>query len=64
MSGKFFGGLALALLFASSTSIAQQPYVDIEQRLTAEQLRAVGLSPEQLARLNGMLRNARGGCKQ
>lgn len=58
MIRKFFGGLALALLFASSGAIAQQPYVDIEQRLSAEQLRAVGLSPEQLALLNGMLREA------
>ncbi len=59
MMRNLFGGvLALALVFASSTTLAQQPYVDIEQRLTAEQLRAVGLSPEQLALLNGMLREA------
>ena len=57
MIGKFFGRLALALL-ASSTSIAQQPYVDIEQRLTPEQLREVGLSPAQLELLNRMLREA------
>ena len=59
MIGKLFGGwLASALLFACSTTIAQQPYLDIEQRLTPEQLRAVGLSPEQLELLNRMLREA------
>lgn len=58
MSNLFGGVLALALVFASSTTLAQQPYVDIEQRLTPDQLRAVGLSPEQLALLNGMLREA------
>jgi hypothetical protein len=59
MMRNLFGGvLALALVFASSTTLAQQPYVDIEQRLTPEQLRAVGLSPEQLQLLNRMLREA------
>jgi hypothetical protein len=56
--GKVIRGLALAILLASSVANAQQPYVDIEQRLTAEQLRAVGLSPVQLEMLNHMLRDA------
>jgi hypothetical protein len=50
---------ALALVFASSAVIAGQPYVDIEQRLTAEQLRATGLdtlSSGQLELLNQLLR--------
>jgi hypothetical protein len=46
--------LPLALLAAQ----AQAQYVDIEQRLTPEQLREVGLRPEQLARLNALLRQA------
>ena len=48
--------LAAALAFASFAAMAAQPYVDIEQRLNAEQLREVGLTPEQLAKLNRMLR--------
>jgi hypothetical protein len=37
---------------------AQAGYVAIEQRLSAEQLREVGLTPEQLAKLNRMLGEA------
>lgn len=37
---------------------AQTPYVDIEQRLTPEQLEQVGLTQEQLATLNRLLRDA------
>ncbi|MFD1297724.1 hypothetical protein ACFQ4Q_13915 [Lysobacter gummosus] len=48
--------LALALL--SPMALAKPPYVEIEQRLTPEQLREVGLSAEQLATLNRMLREA------
>jgi len=51
-------GLAMALLFAPFAAMAEQPYVDIEQRLTAEQLREVDLSPAQLQLLNRMLREA------
>jgi hypothetical protein len=58
MIGKLFSGLAFALWFASPAAMAQQPYVDIEQQLSAEQLRAVGLSPAQLEMLNHMLRGA------
>ncbi|MBF6023841.1 hypothetical protein [Lysobacter niastensis] len=58
MIGKAAAGLALALL--SMAALAQEPYVDIEQRLTAEQLREVGLTPDQLQRLNRMLREAEG----
>jgi hypothetical protein len=57
MSVKF--ALGLALLLAPFSVLAKQPYVDIEQRLTAEQLHATGLdtlSPEQLKLLNGLLR--------
>jgi hypothetical protein len=52
-------GFALLLSFASLASfvaMAERPYVDIEQRLTAEQLDEVGLSPAQLDLLNRMLR--------
>lgn len=48
--------LALALL--PSLAWAQAPYVKLEQRLSAEQLRATGLdtlTPEQLALLNALL---------
>ena len=41
MSGKMLGVL-LALSFASTAAMAQQAYVDIEQRLTAEQRHATG----------------------
>ncbi|MFC3550219.1 hypothetical protein ACFOLC_04250 [Lysobacter cavernae] len=51
-------GLSLALYSAPFAVLAQPPYVDIEQRLSAEQLRTVGLSPEQLQMLNRMLREA------
>lgn len=57
MSAKF--ALGLTLLLASFAVPAKQPYVDIEQRLTAEQLRATGLdqlSSGQLKLLNGLLR--------
>lgn len=49
---------ALALLLAPIAVPAQTTHVDIEQRLTAEQLQQVGLSPAQLALLNRMLREA------
>ncbi len=51
-------GLVVAMLFASFAAMAQQSYVDIEKRLTPEQLREVNLTPEQLALLNSMLREA------
>ena len=57
MSVKF--ALGLMLFLAPFAVLAKQPYVDIEQRLTAEQLHATGLdtlSPEQLKLLNGLLR--------
>lgn len=50
--------LALALTLAGFGAAAQQAYVAIEQRLSAEQLREVGLSPTQLALLNRMLRES------
>src|SRR5687768_7638446 len=58
MSGKKLA-VALALSFAACVAMAQQSYIDIEQRLTAEQRRATGLdtlSPVQLALLNRLLR--------
>lgn len=57
MLSKFVVGWTL--LVASSLAMAKQPYVDIEQRLTAEQLQATGLSQlsaEQLKLLNSLLR--------
>ena len=50
--------LLLALLSACGLAIAQQAYVAIEQKLSADQLREVGLGPEQLALLNRYLREA------
>lgn len=52
------GALALLVLVAFAAS-GQASYVDIERRLTAEQLRETGLdrlSPAQLAALNRLLR--------
>src|SRR5688572_2586136 len=52
-------GVLLALSFAPATAMAQQAYVDIEQRLTAEQRHATGLdklSLAQLELLNRLLR--------
>ena len=57
-SSKLFG-LAAMLVFAAHDAGAQSPYVDIERRLTPEQLRETGLdrlTPAQLARLNQLLR--------
>ncbi|WP_454829434.1 hypothetical protein [Pseudoxanthomonas wuyuanensis] len=54
--------LAAMLLAAAMPAIAQDGYVKIEQRLSAEQLRATGLdglSAEQLALLNELLRQDR-----
>ncbi len=48
----------VALSFSTFAAMADQAYVNIEQRLTAEQLRETGLdtlSPEQLKRLNQLL---------
>lgn len=62
MSGKMLGVL-LALSFASTAAMAQQAYLDIEQRLTAEQRHATGLdtlSPAQLELLNRLLREESG----
>ena len=50
--------MLLTLCLAPSASRAQDAYVDIEQRLTAEELRAVGLSQAQLELLNRLLRKA------
>lgn len=50
---------AAALFFAAAAS-AEQPYVDLEKRLTAEQLRATGLdtlTQAQIALLNRLLRD-------
>jgi len=48
----------LLTLLLSAPLQARPPYVELEQRLTPEQLREVGLSAEQLATLNRMLREA------
>lgn len=50
--------LALSLVLSPLAAFAQQAYVNIEQRLTPEQLRSVGLTPTQLEQLNRMLREA------
>ena len=53
--------LMLALATLSPHAAAQTPYISIEQRLTPEQLRSVGLTDEQLDKLNRMLREAQDG---
>lgn len=50
--------LTLSLVLSPLTAFAQQAYVNIEQRLTPEQLRSVGLTSAQLEQLNRMLREA------
>jgi hypothetical protein len=50
--------LALACALAAPAALAQSGYVEIERRLSAEQLREVGLTPAQLAMLNRLLRDA------
>jgi len=50
--------LLLALLALSCAAQARKPYVEIERKLSAQQLQDVGLSAEQLAKLNRMLREA------
>jgi len=52
--------LTLLLMAIAALALAQPPYVNIEQRLTTEQLHATGLdtlSPAQLAALNAVLRD-------
>jgi hypothetical protein len=58
MARPLIHGLTLALLLAPFSVLAQSGYVDIEQRLSAQQLSEVGLSPAQLQLLNRMLREA------
>lgn len=58
MNMKMAAGLILAIGLAAFAAMAQSPYTPIEQRLSEEQLRAVGLTPAQLELLNGMLREA------
>lgn len=51
---------ALIAVFAPSVAHAERPYVAIEQRLSAEQMRATGLdqlSADQLTLLNRLLRD-------
>lgn len=50
--------MAASLLLLSPLTRAQAGYVDIEHRLSAQQLQQVGLSPTQLQLLNRMLREA------
>ncbi|WP_345777316.1 hypothetical protein [Lysobacter sp. MMG2] len=50
--------VSFVVALALSPAAWAQHYVNIEERLTPEQLRSVGLTPEQLGRLNGMLREA------
>lgn len=62
MSGRMILALG-GLLVASFVAWAGQPYVDIEQRLTAEERHEAGLdtlSPAQLAALNRLLREKAG----
>ena len=58
MPRKISYAIALALVLSPFVALAEQVYVNIEQRLTSEQLRETGLStlsPEQLKRLNQLL---------
>ncbi|HEY5803874.1 MAG TPA: hypothetical protein VIT90_09310 [Lysobacter sp.] len=57
MQVKTVVAMALALLMPLAAT-AQQSWVPIEQRLSAAQLREVGLTATQLETLNGMLRDA------
>lgn len=60
MLRKISFALFAALLLASLSAMAAQDYVNIEKRLSAEQLRETGLdtlSPAQLERLNQLLRD-------
>lgn len=50
--------VAVALLASSVCAMAQQAYVPVEQRLTPEQLREVGLTAQQLELLNRYLGEA------
>lgn len=50
--------LALVCALAAPAALAQSGYVEIERRLSAEQLRETGLTPTQLATLNRLLREA------
>ncbi|HZH44741.1 MAG TPA: hypothetical protein VEY50_11730 [Lysobacter sp.] len=57
----------LLLTLAIAPAAAQDAYVPIEQRLSAEQLRETGLdalSPDQLRRLNQILRDEQAGVAQ
>ena len=58
MFWKLIVALLISLSVTPLVAVASQPYVNIEQRLTAEQLRATGLdklSAEQLKLLNQLL---------
>jgi hypothetical protein len=59
MRSFFLSLVLLALVLAALPAHAERPYVAIEQRLSAEQLKATGLdqlSTEQLALLNTLLK--------
>jgi len=59
MFGKKHLGLGLALSLLTLAATAEQPYVNVEQRLTTEQLHATGLdrlTSPQLQLLNQLLR--------
>ncbi len=58
MSRKISYAIVLALVLSPLVAFAEQAYINIEQRLTSEQLRETGLSTlsaEQLKRLNQLL---------
>jgi hypothetical protein len=57
MRKKIAAGLLAGLWLAPFVAMAQSPYTPIEQRLSEEQLREVGLTPAQLDLLNRMLRD-------
>lgn len=60
MLAKMMLGLTLALAFVPFAAMAEPPYINVEQGLTAEQLRVTGLdtlSPAQLEALNRLLRD-------
>lgn len=58
MRKKMAAGWMLGLWLVAFSAVAQSPYMPIEQRLSEEQLREVGLTPAQLDLLNKMLRES------
>lgn len=58
MARRATSWLPMALLVLAGMAWAQQAFVPVEQRLSEQQLREVGLTPAQLELLNRYLRDA------